>query len=160
MSGVYSPLPPQMNFANNNRAVSPIPYLLLVPISLIGCHKAATDPTDITILARPPRTTADLSKPFNAVVWGQTGAKLDPLSVAYQLAVSAGGDWIAVLPRPRDKVKWRPPFASGGRGTIIIPQEGAQDANPRAVSSCIKAINKSGTPVAVENVAGRMTLYF
>src|SRR5690349_16373225 len=105
--------------------VLPVCALLVALPTLCGCGRGQAsadsgEPQDVAVLARKPHAPADLSRPFNVLAWNNGGARRDPLSVASQLAASAGGDWIAVLPKRTDDINWQPQFTNiYSRGAVV-----------------------------------------
>lgn len=105
-------------------------------------------------------SSPDLTKPLNVLAWSQTGASRDPLSVSAQLAMSSGGDWLAIVPKPLDNVKWQPSF-SNSYARIVKSDTGETSASPdNTISACLTAIQKSGTPCTWETDKGRVLLYW
>src|SRR5579872_2950078 len=139
---------------------------LCVLLTTAGCRPhttaAAGDgrPVDVASLAHKPHPAADLTRPFNVLAWNNSGARRDPLSVAAQLAASAGGDWLAALLKPADDVKWQPPFPPGGNRRMW-GYDGERDTQPdNSVTACIAQIRQQGTPLVHEIEEGRVLLFF
>lgn len=147
---------------------SQIAALLAISVVLsgaAGCRRGearspSQGPTDVRILAARSPKPADLSAPFNMLVWSQTGASHAPLAVASQLAASAGGDWIAILPKPVDDLTWQPQFQQRYPGMRIRLGENSTDKHDDSISSCLTAIRAADKKPAWETLDGRILLYF
>src|SRR6476620_6705450 len=119
----------------------------LLPMALTGCSPANNQ---AALASEQPPERADLTRQFSIVEWSREGGKQDPLSIALQIAASAGGDWIAILPRPTDNVKWQPQTVVNGRRGIVSMPPGADSPEDRLLAASLKAIRNSGTKLVWE----------